>query len=47
MLKAKRRHAGAELIRRRLMVVLASYRPELHYMRGRGPEVVPLRETAG
>ncbi len=29
-----------ELIRRRLMVVLvlASYRPELHYMRGRGPK---------
>jgi hypothetical protein len=27
-----------ELIRKRLMVVFASYRPELHYMRGRGPK---------
>ena len=27
-----------ELIRRRLMTVFASYRPELHYMRGRGPK---------
>jgi hypothetical protein len=27
-----------ELIRRRLMAVFASYRPELHYMRGRGPK---------
>ena len=27
-----------ELIRRRLMAVFASYRPELHCMRGRGPK---------
>jgi hypothetical protein len=27
-----------ELIRRRLMAVFASYRPELHYMRGPGPK---------
>lgn len=27
-----------ELIRRRLTAVFASYRPELHYMRGRGPK---------
>ena len=27
-----------ESIRRRLMAVFASYRPELHYMRGRGPK---------
>jgi hypothetical protein len=27
-----------ELIRRGLMAVFASYRPELHYMRGQGPK---------
>ena len=27
-----------ERMRRRLMVVFAPYRPELHYMRGRGPK---------
>jgi hypothetical protein len=27
-----------QLIRRRLMAVFASYRPELHYMRGPGPK---------
>jgi hypothetical protein len=27
-----------QLIRRRLMVVFVSYRPELHYMRGPGPK---------
>jgi hypothetical protein len=27
-----------ELIRTRLMAAFASYRPELHYMRGRGPK---------
>ena len=27
-----------EWMRRRLMVVLAPYQPELHYMRGRGPK---------
>ncbi len=26
------------LIRQRLMIVFASYRPELHYMRGPGPK---------
>jgi hypothetical protein len=31
-------HSWWGLIRQRLMAVFASYRPELHYMRGRGPK---------
>ena len=33
-----RRTALRGLIRKRLVTVFASYRPELHYMRGPGPK---------
>jgi hypothetical protein len=37
-----------ELIRRRLMAAFASYRPELHYMRGPGPKLArPLTDQRG